>query len=117
MKPLLDHPLFKKLQRFDTDTEGQDPAPVPTASAHPAPPSRVPIRASTPTFNDAPPTTGTTRDPAPAAAPRRILIPYRQMNMGERGYRNEDSVTPSVTRQWTDPERSPRRDRSFWVQR
>lgn len=113
MRPLPDHPLFKKLQRFDTDTEGQDPTPVPTASARPAPPSRVPTRASVPTYGQhvAPP------PPAPAVAPRRILIPYRQMNMGERGYRNEDSATPAVTRQWTNPERSPNRDRSYWVQR
>lgn len=111
MKPLPEHPLFKKLKRFDTDTEGQDPTPVPTASARPAPPSRVPTRASAPAPVASPP-------PAPeSTSPRRILIPYRQMNMGERGYRNEDSVTPAVTRQWTNPERSPNRDRSFWVQR
>ena len=107
MKPLPEHPLFKKLKRFDTDTEGQDPTPAPTAAARPAPPSRVPTRASAPATEAAPP---------PAPAPR-ILIPYRQMRMGERGYRNEDSVTSAVVRQWTNPERSPNRDRSFWVQR
>lgn len=111
MKPLPEHPLFQKLKRFDTDTEGQDPAPVPTASARPAPPSRVPTRASAPAHATIP-----VEPPPPARAPR-ILIPYRQMQMGERGYRNEDSVTPSVTRQWTDPERSPNRDRSYWVRR
>lgn len=111
MKPLPDHPLFKRLQRFDTDTEGQNPTPVPTASALAAPPSHVPTRASAPAHATIP-----VAATPPARAPR-ILIPYRQMQMGEHGYRNEDSVTPAVTRQWTNPERSPNRDRSFWVQR